>query len=75
MELSCVPDPEGAEAWSTRRDLTRVWTQNNCVKAKFGPENTVILDSEAFKVRYHKENAIIVPEYTKDHVLSGGGES
>lgn len=58
------PDPAGPKAWSTKRDLNKVWDSPECLRAGFNKSNTVIVDAEAFKLRDFKENAVVVPEYT-----------
>lgn len=62
------PDPAGPETWSTKRSLQKVWDSAKCVKEGFDESNTLVLDSDAFKVRDNKSNSVIVPTYTKEAV-------
>ena len=56
------------------RNLKLVWEDEKAQKEKFGPSNTLMIDSEAFKVRKHKENSIVIQPYTLDQVMNGGGD-
>jgi len=64
------PDPAGPETWSTKRSLQKVWESAKCKKEGFDESNTLVLDSDAFKVRDDRSNCIIVPPYTKDAVFT-----
>ena len=70
-----MPDIEGKEAWSTMRDLQLVWADEKCKKDGYGPKNTIIIDSEAFKVRKHPLNSIVIKPYSKEDLLNNAGNN
>lgn len=63
-----LPDPAGEKAWSTRRDLGKVFDHPSCKKAGFDRSNTILVDSDAFKVRKDWQNSLVVPAYSKEDV-------
>lgn len=62
-------DPEGENYWDTIRDLNKIWKAPQIRSMKFDATNTLLIDAEARKVRKHKENSVVIPEYTGRHVV------
>jgi len=52
-----------------------IWKDDKAKKFGFGPHNTVIIDSEAFKVRDWPRNSIVVKPYTLNDVLTNSCDS
>jgi hypothetical protein len=65
-----LPDPEGENGWSTMRSLNLVWSDANTKKEGFGPTNTLMIDSEAQKVRKNRANSIVIQPYSKEELES-----
>jgi len=63
-----VPD-EGPKGYETKRSLERIFDHTECKKHGFGLSNTLMIDSEAKKVRDFKANSIVIKPYTLDQVL------
>jgi hypothetical protein len=58
-------DPgEGREAWATKRDLEKVFSHQKVKELGFGFKNTLIVDSEAVKVRDYPLNSVVLRPYT-----------
>jgi hypothetical protein len=56
---------EAEQAWETKRDLNKVWMDDKCTKYGFDRNNTLMIDSEARKVRDFMENSIVIKPYTQ----------
>lgn len=64
-----APDVTG-EKWGTIRDLQKVW-ESDAVKnlsSKFGPENTLMLESDEVSVHDCFENALITDRFERNDV-------
>lgn len=48
--------------------MQKVWAHPLCALARFDETNTVLFDSDAFKVRKFWKNSVILPEYSKEDV-------
>lgn len=68
-----APDITG-EKWGQIRDLERVWSDVKLMELgkgldmTFGPENTLMLDSDEISVHDCFQNALIVDRYDRDDV-------
>eukprot|EP00457_Paulinella_chromatophora_P006613 gb/GEZN01006632.1/.p1 GENE.gb/GEZN01006632.1/~~gb/GEZN01006632.1/.p1 ORF type:complete len:245 (-),score=18.94 gb/GEZN01006632.1/:675-1409(-) len=60
-------DPKGTHSWDTMRDLRLIWKHHS--SKGFNANNTIMIEAERRKVRNWKENSIIPPEFTEEHVL------
>ncbi len=56
-------------AYATKRSLERVLDHHKCRDEKFNMSNTLMIDSEAIKIRDYLNNAITVKPYDIDEVL------
>lgn len=64
-----VPD-QGPKGYETKRSLERIFDYQECKNLGFGLSNTLMIDSEAKKVRDYKDNSVIIKPYSLDQVLS-----
>jgi len=62
-------DAQGPEVWSTKRDLNKVWGKDRVKDLGIGPKNTLMIDSEPFKVRDFLANTFLLEPYTVEEVL------
>ena len=56
------------DEWDTYRDLEKVYESHFCRKGKYGPANTLVLDSDARKVQRCLGNAIVGEAYCLEDV-------
>ncbi len=61
-------DPLGDEH-ATVRDLSKVWKAPE-LKGRFGPQNTLVIDSDEKKVRNCRANSFLVFPYIDDYVIN-----
>jgi len=66
-----VPDPDGANAWDTMRDLPKLWAAPHGVARGHGPPSTVMIDDSHRKMRHCPNNVLVVDEYSEAAVLNG----
>ena len=55
--------------WSTKRKLTKVLDHEKCKYYGFGFQNTIMIDSDFYKVKDYRENSIIIKEYDESQVI------
>lgn len=60
---------EGKEKWATKRDLDRVFKHPKIAQMGFGYHNTLMIDSDAEKVRDYPLNSIVIKPYSLAHLL------
>ena len=65
-----VKDPNGKDEHATLRDLTKVWKDTE-LKGKFGPSNTLLIESDEEKAKNFKANLFRPFPYTEEFALSG----
>jgi hypothetical protein len=64
-------DPgEGRDSWATKRDLAKVFQHPKVSEQGFSWHNTLLVDSDAVKVRDYPANSMILERYSLDHLLS-----
>jgi hypothetical protein len=64
-------DPgEGREPWATKRDLNKVFDHPKVKSIGFSWHNTLLVDSDAVKVREYPLNSLILEPYTLDYLLN-----
>ena len=64
-----MPD-EGPKGYETKRSLERVLDHHKCKEYKFDLTNTLMIDSEAVKIRDYKKNSIAIKPYDLDDVTN-----
>lgn len=52
-----------------------VWQDDKAKAEGFGENNTLIIDSEAFKVRNYKLNSVVIKPYTLEEVEENSGDN
>lgn len=65
-----VPDELAEKAWSTKRKLQMIWDDQKC-DGVFNHMNTLLIDSEAIKIRDYEQNSIVTRPYTLEEVEEG----
>jgi hypothetical protein len=64
-------DPgEGRDPWATKRDLAKVFEHPKVLEHGFSWHNTLLVDSDAVKVRDYPANSMILEAYSLEHLLS-----
>lgn len=64
-------DPgEGRDSWATKRDLNKVFKNPKVQASGFSWHNTLLVDSDAVKVRDYPLNSLILEPYTLEHLLT-----
>lgn len=61
-------DPMGKHAWSTVRDMDKIWHSSFCAY-HYDPSNTIILDNDVDKCRDHSRNLIRIPPFINEDGL------
>lgn len=51
------------------RNLSMIWKDDKAINEGFSEKNTLLIDSEAFKVRKCADNSIVLKPYTLDEVM------
>lgn len=58
------------EVWATKRKLEKIFEYDKVEERGFNFHNTLMIDSEAEKVRDYKLNSIVLHPYTEQEVLN-----
>ncbi len=59
-----LKDPMGKDEHATLRDLKKVWKDSE-LKGKYGPQNTLLIESDEAKARNHKANLFVLFPYVE----------
>jgi len=60
-------NPSGKSKYSTVRNLLKIWDDSE-FKAKFSRKNTLLIESDIDKAKNHRENTLIIQDYTLDDI-------
>jgi hypothetical protein len=52
-----------------------IWQDEKSQNGGFDATNTLLIDSDAFKVRDYPENSVVIKPYTKEEVLANSGDN
>ncbi len=56
--------------WSTKRNLNKVFEHEKCRDYGFWFKNTIMIDSDFYKIKDFKKNSILMKAYDESQVIN-----
>lgn len=75
QEYNAPDGGNGKPEWATKRCLEKIFESPRVEEMGFGFKNTLMIDSEAEKVRDYPLNSLVLEPYTLEDVLQSEEES